>query len=99
MVAKKTPVRLDQLSRISIGCLACGLDGKTGIPIWDDETNAMPLCRWHLHGMPFDGHDAGWFLENIGPSYHRHKRAFQQAYGSDDELLAMVNELIGEGEA
>ena len=59
----------------------------------------IPLCAWHHAGVGYDGVPCAWFLANIGPSIHKHTRAFRARYGADGELLAMVNELINEDAA
>ena len=56
----------------------------------------VPLCYWHHNGLPYDGVPTAWFLANVGPSFHKHTRQFRAKYGSDAELLAMTDELIGE---
>lgn len=105
---KPTKAEQARFSKLhELGCIACRLNGHEGsgyVQIHHllsgnkrrGHDATIPLCPWCHTGMPFDSRSAGWFLDNFGPSYHRHKRAFQAAYGSDDELLAMVNELIGE---
>lgn len=49
----------------------------------------IPLCPWHHRGIeppPVD----------VGPSLANGSKPFRAAFGSDDELLAEVNRLIGE---
>lgn len=93
----------------ALGCVACIVNGdrtEESLPpdihhllsgnkrIGHEAT--VPLCRWHHAGLPYDGVPSAWFLENLGPSFHRHTRAFRERYGSDVALLALVNTLIGE---
>lgn len=89
-----------------LGCIACRLDGiradgdaveihhmlSGNRRIGHDAT--IPLCAWHHQGVAFDETPSYWFLENVGPSYHKHRRAFRQRYGSDREILDTVNGLI-----
>jgi hypothetical protein len=89
------------------GCVACYLDGNTRDSVEPEihhflsgnkrigHSATVPLCTWHHVGIAYDGVPPAWFLENVGPSFHKHTRAFRQRYGSDAELLATVNELIG----
>lgn len=89
-----------------LGCIACRLDGNPSEDapeihhllagtkrIGHDAT--IPLCYWHHQGLPFDDVPTAWLLANVGPSYHKHRRAFRQRYGSDREILETVNGMIG----
>ncbi len=92
-----------------LGCIACYLSGNGhdgvephihhylsgGRRIGHMAT--IPLCAWCHTGVPFDGVPSSWFLATLGPSFHRHTRQFRERYGSDTELLATVNAMIGEG--
>lgn len=54
------------------------------------------LCSWHHQGhTPF-----GWSMnetrEAFGPSLVDGSRIFREAYGTDDSLLAMQNELLAQ---
>lgn len=94
----------------AFGCVACYLDGYEKIE-GDSEPDVhhflsgnkrigheatAPLCFWHHKGETYDGVPEAWFLANVGPSWHKHRRAFRQRYGSDSEVIALVNELIGD---
>lgn len=47
-------------------------------------------CEYHHRGVDWsDG------TLNLGPSYALQPRAFRERFGSDDELLALQDELIG----
>ena len=87
-----------------IGCLACLLDGNPGEPPdiqhllsggkrrGHDAT--IGLCPWHHRGHPKLGMTAEHMRAIFGPSFHHEKRAFHEAYGSDDDLLSMQDTLI-----
>lgn len=92
----------------ALGCIACRLNGdfsETAEPeihhflsgnrrIGHEAT--VPLCTFHHRGIAYDGVPEAWFLANVGPSWHLHRREFRARYGTDWELLQTVNELIGE---
>jgi hypothetical protein len=48
----------------------------------------IPLCPPHHRGVM-------WREELYGPSLALHPRRFREVFGSDDELLAEVNSLLG----
>ena len=66
------------------GCIACELNGDS----WDTiepeihhylsgnkrigHMATIPLCHWHHQGIAYDGVPSAWFLEKLGPSFHRH---------------------------
>lgn len=68
------------------------LDGKAGQKKRGDEFT-IPLCLWHHQGVPFAHHTKQRMEELYGPSL-KQSRAFRQKFGTDDELLAKVNDLI-----
>ena len=83
------------------GCLACRIDGRMGVP--SDLHHPLkgyrmgvyiviPLCPWHhdgrLPGVPAEL-EAQW-----GPSRKLNKKAFVRRYGTDLELLAMLEGLL-----
>jgi hypothetical protein len=69
----------------------------------NQDGTAGPLC-WHHHKSSFNGMPApsGWAglqwmdakAEIHGPGLAGHSRKFRAMYGTDDELLALVNSLI-----
>jgi hypothetical protein len=82
-----------------MGCICCwmhgdmnvhpeihhlNLGGHAGQKRRGDECT-IPLCRWHHQGQPPEMH---------GPSLKRSPRVFRETYGTDDELLAKVDDLI-----
>ncbi len=56
----------------------------------------IPLCAWHHRGKGYDPMMLSFMLPlDIGPSLAKQSKAFRERYGTDDELLAEVNKLIG----
>jgi hypothetical protein len=59
------------------------------------HSSTLPLGRYHHRGIPRDGMK-DWEMEALyGPSLALKKRAFIERFGSERELLAMVNEQMG----
>lgn len=54
----------------------------------------IPLGRWHHQGIPLPGYTKVTMQLIFGPSLKLQSRAFRERYGSDDELLAKVNERL-----
>lgn len=93
----------------ALGCLACLLDGRKkqdhcgwpeihhflrgGKRIGHDAT--VPLAPWHHTATLQPGQTTAGMLAKFGPSFHRHTRAFRERYGSDAEVIAKVNDLLG----
>lgn len=60
----------------------------------------IALCPWHHRAIrPDDCPNDAYALHRYGPSYETDRRLFRETYGTDDELLAMQNELLGESNA
>lgn len=57
----------------------------------------IPLCRWCHQGQatPFSTETIEGMTINIGPSLARGSKPFHAAFGTDEELLAATNELLG----
>lgn len=53
------------------------------------------LCAWHHRGVPDWGCTAPEMRVAFGPSLMDGSKLFHAAYGSDDELLARQDALIG----
>lgn len=90
----------------ALGCIACRMNGlryqtvaeihhylRGNKRISHDAT--IPLCAWHHQGVSSEC-DNATMLGLLGPSFHKHTRQFRAMYGTDADLLAHVNELIGE---
>lgn len=85
-----------------MGCIACRIDGRPGEP--PDihhlveggrrigHAFSLPLCPWHHRGVSGMGESLATQL--YGPSLARSKRDFVARYGSERELLRMVDDLI-----
>lgn len=54
------------------------------------------LCAWHHRGVPDWGCTASEMRESYGPSLMDGSKLFRDAYGTDDELLALQKRLLGE---
>ena len=89
-----------------MGCICCwklgfmnvfpeihhlNLDGKAGQKRRGDEFT-IPLCPWH-HQRNSGFCKISYMRENFGPSL-KESKAFRAKFGTDDELLAKVNDLI-----
>jgi hypothetical protein len=91
-----------------MGCIACWKDGRLDVYPEIHHLNlggragqkrrgdefTIPLCRWHHQGHDLPGLTIAERVELWGPSLKLHSRAFRDRYGSDDELLAKVNDII-----
>jgi hypothetical protein len=54
----------------------------------------IALCGWHHRGLT--GENSHEYMRHaLGPSLMDGSRLFHETYGSDDELLALQDELIG----
>jgi hypothetical protein len=53
------------------------------------------LFTFHHRGEPVDGYSTEWMTCMYGPSLALNKRAFVARYGTERELLAEVDKLIG----
>jgi hypothetical protein len=54
----------------------------------------IPLGEWHHQGIPLPGHTTCEMRMIYGPSLKLESKAFRATYGSDDFLLAKVNEKL-----
>ena len=101
-MTKADRARLDMLHRMP--CIACGYAISTAHHIVDKgyrkhsggHQATIPLCRWcHLGEPRWAAVTIGEMSRTVGPSLAFNKRAFVQRYGTERELLAKVNEMIG----
>jgi hypothetical protein len=93
-----------------MGCIACWYErvagpsgypeihhlnegGKGGQKRRGDEYT-IPLCVWHHRGVPYGTIPAKSMELTYGPSLARRSCAFRSRYGSDDQLLRLVNRRI-----
>ena len=103
MTTKADRARFDAFRRI--GCVACGMEGAMyraadvhhllsgGRRRGHQYT--VPLCEWHHRGVPNDGVTMKLETQLLGPSLALTPRKFRERYGTDEELLAYTNRLIG----
>jgi hypothetical protein len=91
-----------------MGCIASWLDGRMNVPAEIHHLNlggkagqarrgdeaTIPLSPWHHRGEPLPGYTATQMREQFGPSLARQSKAFRERYGTDDELLAKVDDII-----
>jgi hypothetical protein len=89
-----------------VGCLCCrrkgwfspcqvhhlNADGKAGQKRRGDVFT-IGLCPWHHVGEPLSGMTEAQCRARFGPSL-KSSRAFREAFGTDDSLLAEQNRLI-----
>ncbi len=54
----------------------------------------IALCQWHHRGDPPVGMSKTEATGLYGPSYADGRRPFAEVFGSDDELLAIQNQLL-----
>ena len=104
---KSEQARFDNMK--DLGCIACILDGRLEPfpihPTYPDihhmdgrvkpgcELKTVPLCKWHHDGVA-NGIPNKVMLENIGPSWHKHRPYFRRKYGSDKEVIEAVNKYL-----
>lgn len=74
----------------SLGCIACQVDGYEDTPACihhvdrsRDHMRVLPLCPWHHQNGP------------EGQAIHAGRPAWEQHYGTEEDLLVCVNEQLG----
>ena len=83
----------------SLGCLACRMEGKPGVPAQlhhprgkvglgqrGSDLEVIPICAAHHTGL---GQKRGF------PSIHMNPRAFRAAYGTEEALSRLARALTG----
>jgi hypothetical protein len=92
-----------------IGCLPCRHRGIYGMPPDIHHPNSgghagqkrmgddvfYGACPWHHRGIPLSGKDEDWCRMHFGPSRAKEPNAFREEFGTEDELLAEQEKLIG----
>lgn len=90
-------------------CIACKKEGRINTQVDIHHLNlgghagqerrgdayTIPLCLWHHRGIPAQVGNSKMARELLGPSLAKQSKAFRERYGTDDDLLAEVNSLIG----
>lgn len=64
--------------------------GRAGMKRRGDECT-IPLGSWHHRGASLPGWTATRMTEVFGPSLARNSREFRNAFGTDDDLLLVVD--------
>jgi hypothetical protein len=106
--SKPTKAQVRRFEKLKeLGCIVCKKVGKVGHcgPIeahhllsggrrrGHEET--IPLGKWHHQGIPKPGWKSRDMEAVYGPSLAKASKRFRAMFGTDDELLAEVNKLIG----
>lgn len=89
----------------ALGCLACRANGGMSYPaeghhVLSGRKRAghhamLPLCGWHHQGnIPRDDWTQTTAKQALGPSLALHKREFVERYGSERDLLLVVEDLL-----
>lgn len=92
----------------AIGCICCLMAGRPGrAPEVHHLTETgrhghkrrghrftIGLCPWHHQAVPPTGMTDADAAAILGPSYKLHARKFRLRFGSDDQLLALQDQLI-----
>lgn len=103
---KPTQAQALRLARVAaMRCIACEREG-CGQP-WQTEVHhlvdkgsrkhsgghdaTIPLCAWHHRGQCKERIPARHMAILYGPSLEREKRAFVAKYGTERELLAIID--------
>jgi hypothetical protein len=107
---KAHQARFEKLKRL--GCIACHKEDRHAVICEIHHLNlggragqkrrghsfTIPLCAWHHRGAAMPGYYYEALPIALGPSLAKQSKLFHLQYGTDDELLAEVNKLIGSGE-
>ena len=77
-----------------LGCIVCRLQGFYGVPAEIHHIEGKTKINTHFKILPlcFEHHRMGSDKEPI--SRHPYKARFEKAYGSEYELLDIVNSLL-----
>lgn len=106
---RMTDAESDRMARVKGQCIACYIKGiryedgagcegnhmKSG-NIRISHAHSYGLCQWHhKRWLIVDGWSFAKHREELGPSLLDGSATFHAYFGSDAELLAIQNELIG----
>jgi hypothetical protein len=106
--SRKPPTKAEsaRLGRVKqLPCIACLKRGvPQGLPTECHHTLSggkrrghsfvVSLCQWHHRGLLLDRWSKADMTRVFGPSLANGSKPFHAAFGSDDELLAEVDQLI-----
>ena len=88
----KEKKHMDRVSQL--GCIVCYLQGFYGVPaeIHHIEGKTKPDTHFKVLPLCFEHHRMGSDMEPI--SRHPYKARFEKAYGTENELLELVNSMV-----
>lgn len=103
---KPTKAEAARMDAIKAGpCVACH---QRGVDSWCPEVHhllsggrrighmaTIGLCSWSHRGVVFEFHSHAEMRETYGPSLAEGSKPFRAAFGTDAELLAIQNALLG----
>lgn len=92
----------------AFGCIACFIEGLIFVRCGTVEVHhtlsgnkrrghefTMPLGQWHHRGEPLPDYTKAQMREQFGPSLAEGSKPFHERYGSDEEIMARIDLLIG----
>src|SRR3990167_2206808 len=103
---KAQQARLDALSAMPCCCCEIGQPNRTEVHhLVDKGTRELsgghdakiPLCGWHHRGVlkePSKYWPSSVMRDHYGPSKALHGKLFSEVYGTDRELLAMIDAVL-----
>jgi hypothetical protein len=78
-----------------LGCCACRVMGITGVPAEPHHLLSGGRRIGHLHTIPLcDLHHRSHVNDGVIVSRHPWRRAFEKAYGTEQQLLEQTRELV-----
>ena len=99
-----TKYERERMSRfLDVGCVACWLKGLRTEPQCHHLLSGgkrrghrytVPLCPWHHEGIPFGTLTILEMDDQFGPSLAHTPRRFTEAFGDDDSLLELTDQLV-----
>lgn len=102
MSTEKEKKRFRQLH--DLGCICCLVQGIGYVPpdthhivdkgyrrLSGGHQATIPICPWHHRGLPPSGMSVDDAFLYAGPSLALHKKHFNEIYGGERQLLALVN--------
>lgn len=102
---KAEQARFDAMKEAGV-CIACHIGGHQRWAQYVEihhllsgnrrrgHMHTVALCLWHHQGYPDWGCTAEEMRQAIGPSLAHGSKPFRATFGTDDELLAIQNQLL-----
>ncbi len=99
--------RFDIITR-EVGCICCRMKFARYIAAQANHllkgyrighSDVTAECPWHHMGECLTGTNARAMRKAFGPSRKLHKKAFRKQFGSDAELLSLMNKYVAAFEA